>query len=136
MELTPASVRSIHNRGGTILGSSRGGFEGPAVIDRLLELGVNQLYVIGGDGTHRGAQKLYELSRERVRCALRTWLPARALTFARHQGLPISVAGIPKTIDNDIDLVDRSFGFNTAVEEARRAIQVRGSDGVQHPGPR
>lgn len=36
----------------------------------------------------------------------------------------VSVVGVPKTIDNDIELLDRTFGFDTAVEEAQRAIQA------------
>jgi len=34
------------------------------------------------------------------------------------------VVGIPKTIDNDIELLDKTFGFDTAVEEAQRAINA------------
>ena len=65
---------------------------------------MNQLYVIGGDGTHRGAYKLAELCWEK--------------------GVDVSVAGVPKTIDNDIGIIDRSFGFMTAVSEATRAIEA------------
>ena len=65
---------------------------------------MNQLYVIGGDGTHRGMA---------VMCGI-----------AKKRGLPIAMAGIPKTIDNDIDLIDRTFGFNTAVEEAMAAVRA------------
>ena len=64
--------------------------------------GINHVYVIGGDGTQRGANAIY--------------LEARA------RGLKLVVAGIPKTIDNDVAIIDRSFGFDTAVEEAQRAI--------------
>ena len=84
------------------MASSRGGFELDKIIDFLLERGINQLYVIGGDGTHRGANKIAD------ECALRE--------------LNISVVGIPKTIDNDVDLIDRSFGFTTSVEAAQAAI--------------
>uniref|UniRef100_A0AAV1VLC5 Phosphofructokinase domain-containing protein n=1 Tax=Peronospora matthiolae TaxID=2874970 RepID=A0AAV1VLC5_9STRA len=101
--LTPKSVANIHHHGGTILGSNRGGFDQDKIINFLTTHGVSQLYVIGGDGTHRAANKISEECRRRK--------------------LAIAVAGVPKTIDNDVDLLDRSFGFNTAVEEAQRAIR-------------
>ncbi|CCI46577.1 hypothetical protein ABG067_004366 [Albugo candida] len=104
--LTPKIVETIHHSGGTILGSNRGGFDIDKIIDFLTKRDICQLYVIGGDGTHRAADKIaYE-------CKARS--------------LAIAVAGIPKTIDNDVDLLDRSFGFNTAVEEAQRAIRSAG----------
>ncbi|TMW68811.1 hypothetical protein Poli38472_006279 [Pythium oligandrum] len=101
--LTPRVVETIHHSGGTILGSNRGGFDIDKILNFLTKNGVNQLYVLGGDGTHRAANKIADECRARR--------------------LPISVAGVPKTIDNDVDLLDRSFGFNTAVEEAQRAIR-------------
>ncbi|CEG45133.1 pyrophosphate-dependent phosphofructose kinase [Plasmopara halstedii] len=101
--LTPKSVASIHHYGGTILGSNRGGFDQDKIINFLTTHGVSQLYVIGGDGTHRAANKISDECRRRK--------------------LAVAVAGVPKTIDNDVDLLDRSFGFNTAVEEAQRAIR-------------
>ncbi|DBA02875.1 TPA: hypothetical protein N0F65_005902, partial [Lagenidium giganteum] len=97
------TVENIHHSGGTILGANRGGFALDKIIDFLVTRGVSQLYVIGGDGTHRAANKISDECRRRK--------------------LAIAVAGIPKTIDNDVDLLDRSFGFNTAVEEAQRAIR-------------
>lgn len=104
LNLTTRSVDGIQHKGGTILRSARGGFLGHEedIIEYLLEHKISQLYILGGDGTHRGAQKLY--------------LKVRELK------LPITVCGIPKTIDNDVDLIDRSFGFNTSVAEAQRAI--------------
>ena len=90
MELTVESVADIHHSGGTILASSRGGFECDRIIGFLQDNRINQLYVIGGDGTHRGANKIAE------ECLARQ--------------LNIAVVGIPKTIDNDVDLIDRSFG--------------------------
>lgn len=95
IKLTPQLVDTIHNNGGTILGTSRGGFNAPEMIKALKEQGINQLYIIGGDGTHRGILELQKQMRE--------------------QGIRVSVAGVPKTIDNDIPLIDRSFGFETAV---------------------
>eukprot|EP00026_Physarum_polycephalum_P007757 Phypoly_transcript_07823.p1 GENE.Phypoly_transcript_07823~~Phypoly_transcript_07823.p1 ORF type:complete len:489 (+),score=78.99 Phypoly_transcript_07823:118-1584(+) len=100
--LTPETVSSIHHDGGTILGTSRGGFDEKKIIDSILAHKANQIYLIGGDGTHRGAAVL-----------------AKAILAQKHR---ISVVGIPKTIDNDIDLIDKSFGFDTAVEEAKKAI--------------
>jgi len=100
--LTVESVADIHHQGGTILASARGGFDKDVIINFLLKHGINQLYIIGGDGTHRGANALAE------ECIARK--------------LNIAVAGIPKTIDNDVDLIDRSFGFTTSVEAAQAAI--------------
>lgn len=100
--LTCASVADCHHQGGTILGTSRGGFDEDSIISFLTSNGINQLYVIGGDGTHRGADKLAQACIERK--------------------LNIAVVGIPKTIDNDVDLIDRSFGFTTSVEAAQQAI--------------
>ena len=102
IELTPALVESCHHQGGTILASSRGGFDEEIIIKYLIDNGIQQLYVIGGDGTHRGANKVARTCIERK--------------------LNIAVVGIPKTIDNDVDLIDRSFGFSTAVESAQAAI--------------
>lgn len=90
-------------QGGTIFGSSRGGFNAEKIINAIVEKGINHLYVIGGDGTHRGITQLSEKLREKK--------------------LEISIAGIPKTIDNDIPIIDKSFGFETAVSEAIRAIR-------------
>eukprot|EP00286_Rhodomonas_abbreviata_P026637 CAMPEP_0181313402 /NCGR_PEP_ID=MMETSP1101-20121128/14227_1 /TAXON_ID=46948 /ORGANISM="Rhodomonas abbreviata, Strain Caron Lab Isolate" /LENGTH=358 /DNA_ID=CAMNT_0023420349 /DNA_START=208 /DNA_END=1280 /DNA_ORIENTATION=+ len=101
--LTEKSVSNIHNLGGTILGSNRGGFEAPKVVDKMVEMQLDQLYCIGGDGTHAAAMLLTEEIRRR--------------------GLKIAVVGVPKTIDNDIMVIDRSFGFDTAVQEAVKAIK-------------
>lgn len=100
--LDAASVADCHHQGGTILASSRGGFDLDRIIDFLTKYDISQLYVIGGDGTHRGANAISE---EVVR-----------------RKLNISVVGIPKTIDNDVDLIDRSFGFTTSVEAAQASI--------------
>jgi len=104
IELTPEVVDNIHLKGGTILGSARGGFDLEKILQFLEQTGVNQLYVCGGDGTHRGAHKI--------------------ATECLRRNLNVAVAGVPKTIDNDIGLIDRSFGFQTAVEAAQAAIQA------------
>jgi len=100
--LTPESVDEIHLKGGDILSSSRGPQESDEMVDTLEKMGVELLFVIGGDGTLRGAHDLN--------------------TAIRKRGLKISVIGIPKTIDNDICGIEQSFGFSTAVEAARPAI--------------
>jgi len=103
VELTPDSVDTIHLFGGTILGSSRGAQPVAQIVDKLCELDVNILFCIGGDGTLHGAHAIYE-------------------EIARRK-LTISVAGIPKTIDNDINLIDKSFGFETAFSIANEIIK-------------
>ncbi|KAL8522142.1 hypothetical protein ACS0TY_012332 [Phlomoides rotata] len=102
--LTPKFVDNIHKRGGTILGSSRGGHDTMKIVDSIQDRGINQVYIIGGDGSQKGAAAIYEEVRKR--------------------GIKVAVAGIPKTIDNDIPVIDKSFGFDTAVEEAQRAINA------------
>ena len=102
--LTPDRVERIHEQGGTLLGSSRGPQEMNDLIATLVKWNINILFAVGGDGTLRGANRLNQELRKRQ--------------------LPISIIGIPKTIDNDIDWIERSFGFSTAVEEAVRALQA------------
>ncbi|XP_010924464.1 ATP-dependent 6-phosphofructokinase 3 [Elaeis guineensis] len=104
MPLTPKFVNDIHKRGGTILGTSRGGHDTMKIVDNIEDRGINQVYIIGGDGTQRGASVIFEEIQRR--------------------GLKVAVVGIPKTIDNDIAVIDKSFGFDTAVEEAQRAINA------------
>jgi 6-phosphofructokinase 1 len=104
MELSPEAVSRIHEYGGTILGSSRGNQDISEMVDTLDRMNVGILFAIGGDGTLRGAQGIAE--------------------EVQRRGLKISVIGIPKTIDNDISYVERSFGFETAVSEAVEAIDA------------
>ncbi|KAM7256900.1 hypothetical protein ACFE04_012641 [Oxalis oulophora] len=110
INLTQKVVNDIHKRGGTILGTSRGGHDTSKIVDSIQDRGINQVYIIGGDGTQRGASVIYEV--------------ALCAGEVRKRGLKVVVAGIPKTIDNDIPVIDRSFGFDTAVEEAQRAINA------------
>jgi 6-phosphofructokinase 1 len=104
IQLTPKDVSDIHSKGGTMLGSSRGTPPTPELVDNLERLGINMLFTIGGDGTMRGAGALWQEIRAR--------------------GLDISVIGIPKTIDNDIPFVRRTFGFDTAVSIATDSINA------------
>ncbi|XP_039157626.1 ATP-dependent 6-phosphofructokinase 4, chloroplastic isoform X2 [Eucalyptus grandis] len=103
-QLTPKVVNDIHKRGGTFLRTSRGGHDTQKIVDNIQDRGINQVYIIGGDGTQKGAALIYQEVEKR--------------------GLQVAVAGIPKTIDNDIAVIDKSFGFDTAVEEAQRAINA------------
>jgi 6-phosphofructokinase 1 len=100
--LEPEMVSHIHKLGGTILGSSRGPQDPKVMVDYLCSLGVNMLFCVGGDGTQRGA---HAIAQEALR-----------------QNAPLAVVGIPKTIDNDIHFVQRSFGFATALEKAREVL--------------
>ena len=98
LPLTLERVHDIHKQGGTILGTSRGPVNVTAAVDELLRRGVNVLFTIGGDGTQRGGHALFE--------------------EARRRGHALSVVGVPKTIDNDVPFVTRSFGYLTALEQA------------------
>lgn len=104
IDLTPKFVNDIHKRGGTVLGTSRGGHDTNKIVNCIEDRGINQVYIIGGDGTQKGASAIFE--------------------EVQRRGLKVSVVGIPKTIDNDIAVIDKSFGFDTAVEEAQRAINA------------
>ena len=95
-------IASIHKSGGTILGSSRGPQDVEVMVNTLEEMGIDLLFVIGGDGSIRGAG---EISDE-----------------IQRRGLKKAVVCIPKTIDNDIMYVDKCFGFETAVAEAGKVI--------------
>ena len=100
--LTMDRVAKINMQGGTILGTSRGGRDPEVMVDRLVELGIDILFVIGGDGSMRGASRIAAVARDR--------------------GLALSVIGIPKTIDNDIPFIGQSFGFQTAFTVAAQSI--------------
>ncbi|KAL7718755.1 6-phosphofructokinase [Entamoeba marina] len=102
IKLDSTIVSDIHQRGGTILGTSRGGQDPKVMAQFLIDNNFNILFTIGGDGTLRGAQTIEEELRRR--------------------SAPIAVVGIPKTIDNDISYTDATFGFATAVELAQDAI--------------
>src|ERR1700693_5415337 len=101
IELTARKLTQINEVGGTVLGSSRGPQPADDMVDTLERLGIQLLFTVGGDGTLRGAHSIVE--------------------EVRRRDLKIAVVGVPKTIDNDISLIENSFGFDTAVEAARQA---------------
>lgn len=101
-ELTPQSVGDIHKLGGTMLASSRGRQETSKIVDLLDKNKINMLFVIGGDGTLRAALEISQAAEKRKN--------------------KLSVIGIPKTVDNDILYIDRSFGLATACSEAVKAV--------------
>jgi len=103
IELTADMVSDIHQSGGTFLGTSRGNQDVEKMVDTLEILNLNILFCIGGDGTLRGAHSIHEEITKR--------------------NLKISIVGIPKTIDNDIDLIQKSFGFETAFSIANDVIR-------------
>jgi len=113
MELNPASVSGIQDMGGSILGSSRGTQDISMVVDCLERMNVGILFMVGGDGTLMASKQIADeiLKRE----------------------LKISVICIPKTIDNDIFLVSRSFGFDTAVDVATLAIKGAHNEAAAYP---
>ena len=63
------------------------------------------IFIIGGDGTQRGSLEVAEEIEKR--------------------GLKIAVVGIPKTVDNDLSFIQKSFGFDTAVVKAAEAVDRR-----------
>ena len=101
--LKPSSVEQAHHFGGTLLGSSRGKQDIGEMVDTLEEMNIDILFVIGGDGTLRGASEIVKEIERR--------------------GLKKAVVGIPKTIDNDIRYLDKSFGFETAFAAAVQALK-------------
>jgi 6-phosphofructokinase 1 len=103
VELTAPEVSDIHLSGGSILGSSRGDQSVEEIVNTLEILNINILFCIGGDGTLRGAHEISEEIEKRK--------------------LKIAIAGIPKTIDNDINLIEKSFGFETAFSIANDIIR-------------
>jgi 6-phosphofructokinase 1 len=102
IELTPDVVKDIHTIGGSILSSSRGSQDVEELVDSIYQLNINILFCIGGDGTMKAAELITE-------------------EIAKRQ-LNISIIGIPKTIDNDLNIIDKTFGFDTAISEAVKVI--------------
>ena len=104
IRLTPEILEGIHHDGGSILGSSRGPQPPAIVLETLQRMGVQLLLVIGGDGSMRAAHAVYE--------------------EASRRGASISVVGVPKSIDNDVPLVDKTFGYETAFSIAVESIRA------------
>ncbi|KAI3902735.1 hypothetical protein MKW92_051608 [Papaver armeniacum] len=100
--LTRKVVDNIHLAGGSLLGVSREVPNVGQIVDNLQERGINMLFVLGGNGPHAGADAIHN------ECLKRQ--------------MKVAVVGVPKTIDNDILMMDKTFGFDTAVEAAQRAI--------------
>jgi 6-phosphofructokinase 1 len=113
INLTPEFVSGLNQHGGSELGSSRGPQAPEEMVDFLVANRINVLFVIGGDGTLRGAQDIVRVVTER--------------------GLKISVIGIPKTIDNDLEYMDKSFGFETAFAEAVRTVRCAHAEAQGYP---
>jgi len=108
--MTPEYVRSIHREGGSVLGCSRGAEDPSVLVDTLLGRGINVLFCIGGDGTLKGAHAIAD--------------------EVERRGKKISIIGVPKTIDNDIAFVYKTFGFDTAVGVVREALQAAHTEAV------
>jgi 6-phosphofructokinase 1 len=100
--LTKAFVDDIHKEGGTVLGTSRGPVDFGLAVDNLIRRSVHILFTIGGDGTQRGGNALFQ--------------------EAKRRGHALAVVGIPKTVDNDVAFVSRTFGYLTAVQEAAQVL--------------
>jgi 6-phosphofructokinase 1 len=113
MDLTPELVSNIHETGGTVLGTSRGPQDIESIVDALERMNIRLLFAIGGDGTMVASTRIADAINDR--------------------GLKIGVIGIPKTIDNDIYMIDRSFGFDTAVSVAMDVIRSAHNEATSAP---
>ncbi|MDY0045183.1 MAG: ATP-dependent 6-phosphofructokinase, partial [Syntrophales bacterium] len=103
VDLEPDLVKDIHTVGGSILSSSRGNQDIAQMVESLARMNINLFFCIGGDGTMKAAKLITE--------------------EINRQNLKIGVIGIPKTIDNDLNLIDKTFGFDTAISEVVKVIQ-------------
>jgi 6-phosphofructokinase 1 len=113
VELTPEKVKDIHEKGGSILCTSRGEQSSEEIVDSLQKMKANILFAIGGDGTMRGAEQIARIVKEK--------------------NLPISIVGIPKTVDNDICFVEKTFGLETAFAVAGEAIRSAHTEAIGSP---
>jgi 6-phosphofructokinase 1 len=114
VKITPEFVDCIHQQGGTVLGSSRGPVDVARAVENLIARAVHILFTVGGDGTQRGAHDIFQEARKR--------------------GHALAVVGVPKTIDNDVAFVSRTFGFTSAVEEAARVLACAHTEARSVPG--
>jgi len=113
IDLNPDIVDDIHKTGGSFLGTSRGGGDRVMeIVDAIEALNMNMIFILGGDGTQRGSLDIANEIEKR--------------------GLKVSVVGIPKTIDNDLIFIQRSFGFDTAVEKATEAVAAAHMEAHSH----
>jgi 6-phosphofructokinase 1 len=104
VKLNPEDVKHIHLLGGTVLGTSRYGFEGNKIADILIKKKIDMVFFIGGDGTHSGMMELSNIFKARKK--------------------KIIFVGIPKSIDNDLPIIDKSFGLESAIQESVRTIRA------------
>ena len=104
IKLDPEEVKEIHLLGGTVLGTSRSGFNGEEIAEQLIKNNVNMVFFIGGDGTHRGIKELSKILKKKNE--------------------KIVLVGIPKSIDNDMPIIDKSFGLESAIQESVRTIRA------------
>ena len=104
VKLNPEDVKEIHLLGGTVLGTSRSGFDGEEISKQLIKNNINMVFFIGGDGTHRGIKELSKILKEKKK--------------------KIILVGIPKSIDNDMPIIDKSFGLESAIQESVRTIRA------------
>ena len=104
IKLDPEEVKEIHLLGGTVLGTSRSGFKGEEIAKELINNNVNMVFFIGGDGTHRGINELSKILKGKKK--------------------KIILVGIPKSIDNDMPIIDKSFGLESAIQESVRTIRA------------
>jgi len=104
VKLNPEDVKHIHLLGGTVLGTSRYGFEGKKIADILIKKKIDIVFFIGGDGTHSGMIELSKIFKSRKK--------------------KIILVGIPKSIDNDLPIIDKSFGLESAIQESVRTIRA------------
>ncbi|MGP1587045.1 MAG: ATP-dependent 6-phosphofructokinase [Treponemataceae bacterium] len=113
VDLTPSVVDEIHKSGGSFLGTSRGGGNRIIdIVDTIEALNMNMIFIVGGDGTQRGALEIAEEIERRK--------------------LKVSVIGIPKTVDNDLLFIQKSFGFDTAVQKATESVNAAHMEAHSH----
>ena len=113
IDLNPDLVDDIHKTGGSFLGTSRGGGDKVMeIVDAIEALNMNMIFIVGGDGTQRGSLDIANEIEKR--------------------GLKVAVVGIPKTIDNDLIFIQRSFGFDTAVQKATEAVAAAHMEAHSH----